>query len=44
MSDSRRSFELDIGFIDTYTLMTRDYALQISVTHRLVSSVYYNLH
>jgi hypothetical protein len=41
MSDYRRGLDCCLGLLTTY--ITRDYTLQITVTHRLVSSVYYIL-
>jgi hypothetical protein len=44
MCDYRRGLDWWIDLMTTYTLMTRDYTLQITDVHRLVSSVYYSLH
>jgi hypothetical protein len=44
LSDYRRGFDWCVDLLPTYTLTTRVYALQITDTHRLVSSVYYSLH
>jgi hypothetical protein len=44
LSDYRRGLDWRFDLLTTYTLTTRDYSLQLTVTHRLVSSVYYGLH
>jgi hypothetical protein len=43
MCGYRRGLEWWIDLMTNYTLTTRDYTLQITDTHRLVSSVYYSL-
>jgi hypothetical protein len=44
MSDYRRGLDWRLDLLNTYTLMTHDYNLQITDTHILVSLVYYSLH
>jgi predicted MarR family transcription regulator len=44
MSDYRRDLDWGFDLLTAYTFRTRDNTLQITVTHRLVSSVYYGLH
>jgi hypothetical protein len=54
MSDSRRGFGLKIGFSDhfntqlvirlNYSTIADLHTLQITIAHRVVFSVYYNLH
>jgi hypothetical protein len=43
-SDYRRGMDSWLDLLATYALTSRDYTLQITVTHRLVPSVYYSLH
>jgi hypothetical protein len=44
MRDYRRGLDWLLDLLPIYTLKTCDYTLQITGTHRLVSSVYYSLH
>jgi hypothetical protein len=42
--DSSRGLDWWLDLLTAYALTTRDYTLQITDTHILVSSVYYSLH
>jgi hypothetical protein len=44
MSDYRRGLDWWLDLLTTYTLTARNNTLQITDTHRVLSSVYYNLH
>jgi hypothetical protein len=44
MSDYRRGLNWWLYLLTTYTLTTRDYNLQITDTHELVSLAYQSLH
>jgi hypothetical protein len=44
MSDYRRGLDWCFDLLTAYALTNREYTLQITDKHRLVSSVYYKLH